>query len=140
MSADKKQTIIEEGTEFDGSITSRCEILLSGTLKGELLAPALTVSPTGSVHGCVKVDELISEGEVSGEIDAQRVELSGKVSDETVIQAESLHVRLAEPQEGVCVRFGNCELRVGVKSTRTDKQAKSDQQEQCKELETEPSL
>ena len=123
MSAnDKKQTIIEDGTEFDGSVSSSCDIMLSGRLKGEVLAPALTVGPTGSVHGCVKVEQLVSEGEVSGEIDAQSVELSGKVNDRTVINADSLEVKLSK-SSGVQVTFGNCELRVGERKASETEEA-----------------
>jgi cytoskeletal protein CcmA (bactofilin family) len=114
MSA-QTHTIIESGTEFDGSIHSRCAITVSGALKGELLAPSLTVTASGSVHGQVKVERLVSQGEISGEIDAEAVELSGKVSDKTVITARALEVRLDQPA-GVRVTFGECELRVGGKA------------------------
>jgi cytoskeletal protein CcmA (bactofilin family) len=120
MAGTKKQTVIEDGTEFDGSISSSCEIVLSGAVKGELLAPSLTVSPSGSMHGCAKVEQLISEGEISGEIDAEKVVLSGKVSDQTVINAETLEVKLSQPEQGIQVTFGNCELRVGDKQTELE--------------------
>ena len=48
-----KETVLEEGTEFDGSIRSKCPITVSGTLKGDASAPA---------HGQVKVSELKSQG------------------------------------------------------------------------------
>ena len=107
-----KKTIIEDGTEFDGSIRSKCPIAVSGKLKGELQAPALTVHNSGSVQGQVVVSELHSEGEISGEIEAEVVVLSGKVSDHTVINAKTLEVKLDQPG-GLQVKFGNCELNVG---------------------------
>jgi cytoskeletal protein CcmA (bactofilin family) len=110
----QNQTIIESGTELDGSINSRCPVTVSGKLKGELLAPSLTVTKTGSVQGHVKVERLVSDGEIAGDIDADSVELSGKVSDRTVINARALEVRLDQPA-GVRVSFGDCELRVGGK-------------------------
>jgi cytoskeletal protein CcmA (bactofilin family) len=139
MSDAKKQTVIEEGTDFDGSINSRCAITLSGTMKGELLAPALTVTPSGTVNGRVKVEQLVSHGEVSGEIEAQSVELSGKVSDQTVINADTLEVRLSQPEEGIRVTFGNCELRVGDRPANIDSKPKKTEKEPQK-LETEPTL
>ena len=126
----KKKTIIEDGTEFDGSIRSDCDIQLSGTLKGELAAPALTVTDTGAMHGCAKVSELVSEGEVSGEIDAQSVMLSGKVSDQTVIRADTLEVKLTKPEEGIQVTFGNCELQVGDKQSRASRSVKAREKEE----------
>jgi hypothetical protein len=113
MAENVKQTIIENGTEFDGSIKSECPITLSGTLKGQVTAPSLSVTPSGAVKGKVKVAQLTSRGEVSGEVEADSVELSGRVSDETVIRARSLEVKLAQPSGGLQVSFGNCQLEVG---------------------------
>ncbi len=118
MPDNSKQTIIESGTEFDGSIKSQCSITLSGKVKGQVSAPALTVTPSGSVHGQVKVSQLKAQGEVSGEIEAEAVELSGRVSDQTVIRAKTLEVMLTQPQGGLQVTFGNCELNIGDKPAR----------------------
>jgi len=126
MADNGKQTIIEDGTEFDGSMRSRCPVSLSGKLDGQLEAPSLTVTSSGSVKGRVKVTDLKSEGEVSGQIDAQSVQLSGRVSDQTVITAKTLEVKLADKNGGVQVTFGNCELRVGDKNR--DQQAKGNEQ------------
>lgn len=108
-----KQTIIESGTEFDGSLKSECAITLSGKLKGQVTAPSLTVTPSGSVHGQVKVTRLKAEGEIAGDIEAEAVELSGRVNDQTVIRAKTLEVMLTQAQGGLQVTFGNCELNVG---------------------------
>ena len=121
MAENSKQTIIESGTEFDGAIKSECGITLSGTLKGKVSAPSLTVTASGSVHGQVKVAQLKAQGAVSGEIEAEAVELSGRVSDQTVIRAKTLEVMLTQPSGGLQVTFGNCELQVGEpKAARTD--------------------
>jgi cytoskeletal protein CcmA (bactofilin family) len=116
MSDSPKQTILEDGTEFDGSVKSKCPITVSGKLKGEVSAPALTITASGSVHGQVKVSHLKSQGELSGEIDAENVELAGKVNDQTTIRATSLEVTLNQPGNKLQVTFGNCELLVGDKA------------------------
>lgn len=126
MADSNKQTVIENGTEFDGSMKSDCPISLSGKLKGQVAAPSLTVTPSGSVHGKVKVAQLKAQGEVSGEIDAESVELSGRVSDQTVIRAKTLEVMLTQAQGGLQVTFGNCELNVGDKpAAKSEDRAKS---------------
>ncbi|MCI0624183.1 MAG: polymer-forming cytoskeletal protein [Acidobacteria bacterium] len=108
-----KQTVLEEGTEFEGSIRSQCPITVSGTLKGDIAAPSLTITLSGLVHGQVKVSNLKSEGEIAGEIDAEHVELSGHVSDQTTIRASSLQVKLQNGSNGkLQVTFGNCDLHV----------------------------
>jgi len=109
------QTVLEEGTEIDGSIRSKCPITVSGKLKGDVCAPSLTITQSGSVCGQVKVSEFKSEGDIAGEIDAESVELSGHVSDQTIIRASSLQVRLAQNGSNgkLHVTFGNCDLKVG---------------------------
>jgi cytoskeletal protein CcmA (bactofilin family) len=130
MENGEKRTVIEDGTEFDGSLSSRCAITLSGKLKGKLQAPALTVTSVGSVEGQVKVAKLVSSGEVSGHIEAETVELSGRVGDRTVIRAHTLEVKLDSPSDGLQVAFGNCELHVGDAAARGQQaKGKSDQAE-----------
>ena len=131
MSEDNtKRTILEDGTEFDGSIKSKCPITVSGKLRGEVSAPSLTVTQSGSVHGQVKVAQLKSQGEISGEIDADSVELSGRVNDQTTIRATTLEVTLNQTAGKLQVTFGNCELQVGerAKSVLQDNGKKEQQQ------------
>jgi cytoskeletal protein CcmA (bactofilin family) len=135
MSENTKQTVIENGTEFEGSIKSQCTITLSGKVKGQLQAPALTVTPSGVLQGNVKVGRLKTEGEVAGEIDAESVVLSGRVSDQTVIRAKTLEVTLSQPQSGLQVTFGNCEFQVGDKKTRSDEKTKGAHDASTKEKE-----
>jgi cytoskeletal protein CcmA (bactofilin family) len=140
MSEDTKRTILEDGTEFDGSIKSKCPITVSGILRGEVSAPSLTVTQSGSVHGQVKVSQLKSQGEISGEIDAETVELSGRVSDQTTIRATTLEVMLNQNQTGgkLQVTFGNCELQVGERAAKSVEQAKSLTQENGKKEQPKP--
>ncbi len=112
-----KHTLVEEGTELKGSITSSCPVLVRGKVEGEIMAPALTVSPSGSVHGKAKAGELHGEGELSGEFDADVVKLSGKVLDKTIIRAKTLEVKLASDDGKLSVVFGECELAIGEPST-----------------------
>lgn len=113
MADEAKQTILEDGTEVEGSIKSRGPITVSGKVKGEVSAPSLLVTQSGAVHGQVKVSQLKSQGEIAGEIDADSVELSGRVNDQTVIKANTLEVTLNRSDNKLQVSFGNCELQVG---------------------------
>jgi len=109
----QKQTLVEEGTQFKGSITSSCPVVVRGRIEGDIETPSLTVSSSGSVQGKAKVGAVISEGEIAGEFDAETVQLSGKVNNDTVIQAKTLEVKLAAQQGKMQVVFGNTELNVG---------------------------
>jgi len=108
-----RKTLVEEGTQFKGSLSSDCPIEVKGRIEGDLSAPALAVSPSGAVHGRIKVGEIRSQGELAGEFDADVVQLSGVVRDSTIIRAKSLEVKLAPPNGKMQVIFGECELEVG---------------------------
>lgn len=109
----EKRTLVEEGTELKGSLTSSCPVLVRGKIEGDVAAPALTVSPSGAVSGKAKVGELQAEGQISGEFDADVVQLSGKVHDRTVIRAKTLSVQLAAEAGKLQVVFGETELAIG---------------------------
>ena len=111
--SDAKKTLIEEGTEFKGTLTSTCAIVVMGRVEGELKGPSVEVTETGVLSGKAKVTELRSRGELSGEFDAEVVELSGRVRDKTVIRAKSLEVSLQRAEGGIEMVFGDCELAVG---------------------------
>ncbi|MEO8875686.1 MAG: polymer-forming cytoskeletal protein [Polyangiaceae bacterium] len=119
-----KQTLVEEGTKFKGSLTSSCPIVVRGRIEGDVEAPSLTVSGSGAVHGKVKVGEMRSQGELAGEFDADIVQLSGTVKDNTVIRAKSLEVKLTPPNGKMQVIFGEVQLDVGdINATKeTDKE------------------
>jgi len=114
-----KRTVVEEGTRFKGDLVSTCPIDVRGMVEGEIEAPSLTVSAKGAVHGRAKVGAVRSEGELSGEFEAETVELSGVVRDKTVIRARSLEVKLSSAK-GQQVVFGDCELSIGEEPTEHD--------------------
>jgi cytoskeletal protein CcmA (bactofilin family) len=111
--ADTKKTLIEEGTEFKGTLTSSCPIVVMGKVEGDMKGPSVEVTESGVLSGKAKVTELRSRGELSGEFDAEVVELSGRVRDKTVIRAKSLEVSLQRAEGGIEMVFGDCELAVG---------------------------
>jgi cytoskeletal protein CcmA (bactofilin family) len=108
-----RKTLVEEGTQFKGSLSSNCPIEVKGRIEGDVTAPALSVAVGGAVHGRVKVGEIRSQGELAGEFDADIVQLSGTIKDNTVIRAKSLEVKLSSPNSKMQVIFGECELEVG---------------------------
>ena len=89
-----------------------------GKIEGDVTAPSLQVSATGAVHGKVKVGEMQSQGELSGEFDADTVQLSGSVKDKTIVRAKSLEVKLTPANGKMQVVFGECTLDVGEMPTK----------------------
>ena len=115
-----RKTLVEEGTQFKGSMSSDCPVEVKGKIEGDLAAPALSVSASGAVHGKVKVGDIKSEGELAGEFDADTVQLSGTVKDNTVIRAKSLEVKLTPANGKMQVIFGECQLEVGSEQPAKD--------------------
>jgi cytoskeletal protein CcmA (bactofilin family) len=120
----ERRTLVEEGTQFKGALSSNCPIEVKGRIEGEVTAPSLTVSASGAVHGRVKVGEIRSHGELAGEFDADVVQLSGTVKDNTVIRAKSLEVKLSPASGKMQVIFGECELEVGSEQAQAEAAAR----------------
>jgi len=118
--SDEKRTLVEEGTELRGSLTSSCPVVVRGKVNGELSTPSLTVSESGSVHGKAKVGILHASGEIAGEFDADTVELAGSVKDGTVLRAKTLSVKLTAPNGKMSVTFGDTTLEVGDEPSRAE--------------------
>ncbi len=108
-----KHTLVEEGTEFKGTMSSNCPIVVMGKVEGDIAGPVIHITPSGVVAGVVKVKDLRSAGELAGEVEADTVQISGRVRDRTVIRARSLDVSLSVTKGGMQVVFGECELAVG---------------------------
>ncbi|HET7501398.1 MAG TPA: polymer-forming cytoskeletal protein [Kofleriaceae bacterium] len=108
-----KHTLVEEGTEFKGTMSSSCPIVVMGKVEGDVAGPVIHVTPSGVVAGVVRVKDLHSAGELAGEVEAETVQVSGRVRDRTVIRARSLEVSLNVSKGGMQVVFGECELAIG---------------------------
>src|SRR5215471_568766 len=104
--SEAKKTLIEEGTEFKGTLTSSCAIVVMGRVEGDMTGPSVEVTESGVLCGKAKVTELRSRGELAGEFDAEVVELAGRVRDKTLIRAKSLEVSLQRTE-------GRVEMAVG---------------------------
>ncbi len=113
LKSGEKQTLVEEGTQFKGSLTSTCPVVVRGKVEGEIATPSLTISETGAVHGKAKIGTVVSMGDIAGEFDADTVQLSGSVRDNTVIRAKTLEIKLSTEEGKMEVVFGNAKLSVG---------------------------
>jgi cytoskeletal protein CcmA (bactofilin family) len=120
----QKQTLVEEGTEFVGTMRATCPIVVRGAIEGDVNAPAISVTSTGSVSGNVKAQRVDSHGVLAGSVEADEVSLAGEVRSDTVIRARSLEVKLAADKGRLEVTFGNCVLDVG--DMPSDRPAKDD--------------
>jgi len=116
-----RESVIAEGTSCKGVVTSDCPLTVSGAIDGELTAPAAVVTGSGRLHGKIRVEELTSEGQVAGDIEARTLKLSGQVNDKTRIRAQSLEVKLdSSGSDKLQVTFGDATLEVGPEPTDGD--------------------
>ncbi|MEY4550467.1 MAG: hypothetical protein RL685_6662 [Pseudomonadota bacterium] len=108
-----KQTLVEEGTEFKGTLKSSCPVVINGSIDGEVDAPEITVARAGTVAGSLRATKLRSQGTLSGKVEATDVYLSGVVRSNTSIKAKRLEVKLGSESAQIEVNFGECSLEVG---------------------------
>ena len=111
--SERKVTTVEAETEFKGTLTSTCSVLVRGTIDGQVNAPELTVTETGQVVGQVNARELRSSGVLQGHLTGETMYISGTVRDKTVIRARSLEVNPQRLTDPLHVVFGDCVLEVG---------------------------
>ncbi|HMG20487.1 MAG TPA: polymer-forming cytoskeletal protein, partial [Kofleriaceae bacterium] len=52
-----KHTLVEEGTEFKGTMSSSCPIVVMGKVEGDIAGPVIHITPSGVVSGVVKVKQ-----------------------------------------------------------------------------------
>jgi len=123
----EKHTLVEQGTEFKGTMKSSCPVVVNGRIEGELTAPELEVTVSGTVQGNIKAERLSSRGVLSGNVDAGDLFLSGAIGSKTVIKAKNLEVKLTPEQGRMELTIGECTLDVGdepSKERRLDSGAK----------------
>jgi cytoskeletal protein CcmA (bactofilin family) len=112
--ASHKDTVVEEGTTLSGTMAATGRILVMGRLEGTVAGPAVEISRTGALVGRIKAGTLRSRGDLGGQLDADDIDLGGRILDQTLIRARELTVTL-EDSDGdlVATQFGDCELQVG---------------------------
>src|SRR3954463_8802524 len=123
----EKHTLVEQGTEFKGTMKSTCPVVVNGRIEGDLSAPELDVTATGTVQGNIKAERLSSRGVLSGNVDAGDLFLSGSIGSKTVIKAKNLEVKLPPGQGRLELTIGECSLDIGdepTKERRADSNAK----------------
>jgi cytoskeletal protein CcmA (bactofilin family) len=108
-----RRTVVDEGTELKGSVKSTCPIVVVGKVEGDISGPSVEISEKGVVSGTVQAVQFASHGEVFGLIEAESVELSGKIRDGTVIKARSLDIKVSRQGPRDPIQFGDCELCIG---------------------------
>ena len=83
---------IQIDLEIDGDIQSKGDIVVSGSIKGNVAAKAIDVKDSGMIAGNITSDELLTEGKIKGKIEATSVNLKLSSSTDTHMISHTLIV------------------------------------------------
>jgi len=103
------ETIISDGTEVRGTITTKGLLRVDGVIDGGVSqADGLIVGETGKVKGDIKAKTVVVGGKVTGNISASTlIELHGKAQVYGDLRAPSLSIAQGVVFEGNCTMSGD---------------------------------
>jgi cytoskeletal protein CcmA (bactofilin family) len=88
-----KPSIISEGFEFIGSITSEGTLNIAGTVKGKVSARSILVDVEGYVEGELSSDILVVKGKIVGDVTCQELNIGPRALIEGTISYQNIHVQ-----------------------------------------------
>lgn len=99
-------TIVEEGTAFAGDFESTCPIIVKGRVEGDVKAPTVTITHSGEVKGNVEAKTIVCKGSAAGVLEADTIELSGSIAQNTVVRARRLNLNIESTSGRIELAFG----------------------------------
>lgn len=105
-------SVIAAGCSIVGSIESKGEIQLDGTLKGDIKGDKIVVGEHGSIEGTISGDIVRILGTVNGQIQARAVELLKTANVRGDILHDSLSVATGAVVEGRFNRLNSPESEI----------------------------
>jgi cytoskeletal protein CcmA (bactofilin family) len=99
-----EESLISTGLKVVGNLESEGDIVISGTVEGDIHSRGLTVSQGASVNGSIKADVVTILGSVQGEVNARSVGIAktGEMSGDVIYG--SLAIEDGAVIEGNCRR------------------------------------
>jgi cytoskeletal protein CcmA (bactofilin family) len=88
-----KPSIISEGFEFIGSITSEGTLNIAGIVKGKVSARSILVDVEGYVEGELSSDILVVKGKIVGDVTCQELNIGPRALIEGTISYQHIHVQ-----------------------------------------------
>ena len=88
-----KPSIISEGFEFVGTITSEGVLNISGVIKGKVTAKSVLVDSTGLVEGELFSDQVMVKGKVLGDINCDELNIGPLAEVDGSVSYESVHIQ-----------------------------------------------
>ncbi len=85
-------TLVAKNTRIEGKIDLECNLHIDGEIDGEIISNSIiTIGKSGFVEGSISAPKVIVNGEFSGTIDADSIEIlsngkvSGKISSKELV-------------------------------------------------------
>ena len=88
-----KPSLISEGFEFVGTITSDGVLNISGVIKGKVTAKSVLVDSTGLVEGELFSDQVMVKGKVLGDINCDELNIGPLAEVDGSVSYESVHIQ-----------------------------------------------
>jgi cytoskeletal protein CcmA (bactofilin family) len=88
-----KPSIISEGFEFVGTITSEGTLNISGSVKGKITARSVLVDVEGQVEGELNTDSLMIKGRVVGDVQCQDLNVGPRAFVDGSISYQNIHIQ-----------------------------------------------
>jgi cytoskeletal protein CcmA (bactofilin family) len=88
-----KPTIISEGFEFVGNITSEGTLNIAGVVKGKITAKSILVDVEGQVEGDLTSEILVVKGRIVGEVVCQDLNVGSRAFIDGSISYQNIHIQ-----------------------------------------------
>jgi cytoskeletal protein CcmA (bactofilin family) len=88
-----KPSIISEGFEFVGTITSEGTLNIAGIVKGKITAKSVLVDVEGRVEGELNADLLMVKGRVIGDVKCQDLNVGPRALIDGTIAYQNIHIQ-----------------------------------------------
>ena len=88
-----RPSIISEGFEFVGTITSEGTLIISGSVKGKITARFVLVDVEGQVEGELNADSLMIKGKVVGDVQCQDLNVGPRAFVDGSISYQNIHIQ-----------------------------------------------
>lgn len=88
-----KPSIISEGFEFVGTITSEGTLNIAGVVKGKITAKSVLVDIEGQVEGELNADQLMVKGKVIGDVKCQDLNVGPRAYMDGTVSYQNIHIQ-----------------------------------------------
>ena len=88
-----KPSIISEGFEFVGTITSEGTLNIAGVVKGKITAKSVLIDVEGQVEGELNADHLMVKGKVIGDVTCQDLNIGPRAFMDGSVTYQNIHIQ-----------------------------------------------